>query len=106
METSHADIEKDQYEKIHALTSKMEQLTGAVDVANQINIELMKLLKKALCYEFWVIVLLIGAIIYGAIGKEGFYAVRSLKNPVAIDTRIAPPPDNRFFTTNNNQTKG
>jgi len=102
----HAAIEKDQYEKIHALTSSVDQLRGAVDVANQINIELMKLLKKALCYEFWVIVLMIGAIIYGAIGKEGFYAVRSLKNPVAFDAQIAPPPDNRFTITNNNPTKG
>lgn len=72
----HLAVEKDQYEKINTLTSKVEQLTGAVDVANQINLELMKLLKKALCYMFWVIVFLIGAIIYGAIGKDGFYAVR------------------------------
>jgi len=82
------DIEKDQYDKIHSLTARMEQLTGAVDVSNQINLELMKLLKKALCYMFWIIVFLIGAIIYGAIGKDGFYAVRqSIPIPENIPTR-------------------
>lgn len=70
------EIEKDQYEKINALTGRVEQLVGAVDVANQINLELMKILKKAIFYMFLIIVFLIGAIIYGAIGKEGFYAVR------------------------------
>jgi len=91
------DVHSDLYTKINALTSQQQQLIGAMDVQNQINIELMKLLKKALCYEFWIIVLLIGAIIYGAIGKDGFYAVRSIPNPVT--SVIAPPPDNRFYLT-------
>ena len=93
---TNAEIEKDQYEKINALTGRVEQLVGAVDVANQINLELMKLIKKALCYMFWIIVFLICAIIYGAIGKDGFYAVRpDFKGCVAIQT-IAPPPDTQI----------
>lgn len=73
---AHDEIEKDQYDKINSLTSRVEQLAGAVDISNQMNAQLIGLLKKALCYMFWIIVFLIGAIIYGAIGKDGFYAVR------------------------------
>lgn len=72
----HDEIEKDQYDKIHELTKKVESLTGAVDVANQINIELSKLLKRALSYEFYVIIILIAALVYGAIGEKGLYSVR------------------------------
>ena len=83
---SNAEIEKDQYEKINTLTGRVEQLVGAVDVANKINLELMKLLKKALSYEFWVILFLIAALVYGAIGKDGLFAVRQ-----AVPLPTCPP---------------
>lgn len=75
---TNSEIEKDQYDKINTLTGRVEQLVGAVDVANQINLELMKLLKKALAYEFWVIIILIAALVYGAIGEKGLYSVRQV----------------------------
>lgn len=68
--------DEQQDERINKLTARVEQLTGAVDVSNQMNQQLIALLKKALFYMFLIIVFLIGAIVYGAIGKEGFYAVR------------------------------
>lgn len=68
--------DEQQDERINKLTARVEQLTGAVDVSNQMNLQLIALLKKALFYMFLIIVFLIGAIIYGAIGKDGFYAVR------------------------------
>lgn len=74
--SSNAEIEKDQYEKINDLRTSVDQLRGSVDVANQINIEHMKLLKKALSYEFHLILFLIAALVYGAIGKDGLFAVR------------------------------
>lgn len=77
LEASAQDpIERDQYKKIHTLADKVEQLTGVVRTSNEINLQLVGLMKKALMYMFWIIVLLIGTVIYGAIGKEGFYAVR------------------------------
>lgn len=76
MPTHHDDIEKDQYEKINSLAAKVEGLTAAVDISNQLNIETVKLLKKALSYEFWTIIVLIAALVYGAIGKDGLFAVR------------------------------
>lgn len=77
MESQTTDpVEQDQYRKIHNLADKVEQLTGVVKASNDINLQLVELMKKALMYMFWIIVLLIGTVIYGAIGKEGFYAVR------------------------------
>lgn len=73
---TNAEIEKDQYEKINDLTQKVASLTSAVDVSNQVNIEHMKLLKKALSYEFYLILFLIAALVYGAIGKDGLFSVR------------------------------
>lgn len=74
----HLAIENDQYAKIHELTSKVGQLAGTVEAANKINQDLVMLLKRALLYMFITILFLIGAVIYGAIGKEGFYAVRQV----------------------------
>lgn len=74
--TAKDPVEVDQYRKIHNLADKLEQLTGVVQMSNEINRQLVDLMKKALKYMFWIIVLLIGTVIYGAIGEKGFYAVR------------------------------
>lgn len=76
MSTNHDAIEKDQYDKINSLVARVEGLTAAVGVSNQINIEMTRMLKKALSYEFWTIIVLIAALVYGAIGKDGLFAVR------------------------------
>ena len=78
----HMAVENDQYQKINELSAKVEQLAGVVSMANKINGDLVSLLKKALLYMFLIIVCLIGAIIYGAIGKDGFYAVRQGVVPI------------------------
>ena len=73
---TNAEIEKDQYEKINDLTKKVASLPSAVDIPNQVNIELLKLLKRVMCGAFIIILILLGALIFGAIGKEGLFAVR------------------------------
>ena len=72
----HDDIEKDQNAKIEALTKSVSELTGAVSVLNKTNTDLTTTLKRALFYQFIVIVFLILVIAYGAIGERGMYAVR------------------------------
>ena len=72
----HDDIEKDQYAKIEVLTKSVSELTGAVSVLNKTNTDLTTTLKRALFYQFIVIVFLILVIAYGAIGERGMYAVR------------------------------
>lgn len=94
----HDDIEKDQYDKINTLAAKVEGLTSAVDVSNNILIRqieqgavdhsaamdkiqkmhdsYVKMTKYIIGLLFIVIFSLIGALIYGAIGKEGLHAVR------------------------------
>ena len=96
--TRHDDIEKDQYDKINTLAAKVEGLTSAVDVSNDILLRqieqsavdhsaamdklqkmhdsYVKMTKYIIGMLFIVIFSLIGALIYGAIGKEGLHAVR------------------------------
>lgn len=90
-------VEQDQYRKIHNLADKVEQLTGVVKASNEINLQLVELMKKALMYMFWIIVFLIGTVIYGAIGKEGFYAVRHsvVDSAYSVDPYIS---DRKDFT--------
>lgn len=71
-------VEADQYAKIEVLTKSVSELTGAVSVLNKTNTDLVSLLKKALTYEFYTILILIAALVYGAIGKEGLYSVRQI----------------------------
>lgn len=71
------DIEADQYDKINKLASRVEQLTGVVDVSNQLNSKLLTLLTKVLYGSFIIILCLVGALIFGAIGKDGLFAVRN-----------------------------
>ena len=103
------DIEKDQYDKINGLTAEVRELAGAVQVSNNINGELLKLLRRVLSGAFWVIVLLVLALLYAANGPDGYRAIReTLPNIPGVPTAptddggtaaavspIFPPPDPR-----------
>ena len=105
--TDIASENQRQWKSINALTAEVKTLSGTVDVQNKIITDLVALLKKALSLEFYVILILIAALIYGAIGKEGLFAVRqSLPIPQrqgddeqTMAQPIAPPPDNRFHVS-------
>ena len=104
--TDIASENQRQWKSINSLAAEVTSLSGTVEAQNQINSDLVALLKKALSYEFYVIVALIAALIYGAVGKEGLFAVRqSLPIPqrdgddTTMAQPIAPPPDNRFHVT-------
>ena len=106
--TDIASENQRQWKSINSLAAEVKTLSGTVDAQNNINADLVALLKKALSYEFYVILILIAAIVYGAIGREGLFAVRqSLPIPqrqqddaeTTMAQPIAPPPDNRLHTT-------
>lgn len=120
----HDDIEKDQYAKIEVLTKSVSELTGAVSVLNKTNTDLTTTLKRALFYQFIVIVFLILVIAYGAIGERGMYAVRETMPSViqqgtprspavpipdgsgSQDAAIAPVPVNDLEKYINTKMKG
>ena len=122
--TQHDDIEKDQYAKIEVLTKSVSELTGAVSVLNKTNTDLTTTLKRALFYQFIVIVFLILVIAYGAIGERGMYAVRETMPSViqqgtprspavpipdgsgSQDAAIAPVPVNDLEKYINTKMKG
>ena len=106
--TDIASENQRQWKSINSLAAEVKSLSGTVEAQNQINSDLVALLKKALSYEFYVILILIAALVYGAIGKEGLFAVRqSLPIPqrqgddaeTTMAQPIAPPPDNRFHVS-------
>lgn len=95
MPNHHEEIEKDQYEKINGLTARVEGLVAAVDISNQINIEMLKQLRdqrdsfermthRVLWGAFAIILVLLAALIFGAIGKDGLFAVRDSMPKVAL----------------------
>lgn len=103
--TDIASENQRQWKSINSLAAEVKSLSGTVDAQNKIITDLVALLKKALSLEFYVILILIAALVYGAIGKEGLFAVRqSLPIPqrqgdgdeTTMAQPIAPPPDNRF----------
>ena len=120
----HDEIEKDQYAKIEVLTKSVSELTGAVSVLNKTNTDLTTTLKRALFYQFIVIVFLILVIAYGAIGERGMYAVRETMPSViqqgtprspavpipdgsgSQDAAIAPVPVNDLEKYINTKMKG
>lgn len=104
------DIEKDQYDKINGLTAEVRELAGAVQVSNNINGELVKLLRRVLSGAFWVIVLLVLALLYATLGPDGYKAIRETlpsipgsdggnvphqNESTSFVTPIFPPPDQR-----------
>lgn len=104
------DIEKDQYDKINGLTAEVRELAGAVQVSNKINGDLVNLLRRVLSGAFWVIVLLVLALLYSTLGPDGYRAIRETLPTIpgsgdggnsqqhesaAYATPIFPPPDPR-----------
>lgn len=122
----HDEIEKDQYKKIAELTAevktnngRVEQLSASVDVTNQLVIKQMeqsseehkasmaemramydshvKMTKWFIGALILIIVVLILALAYGAIGERGMYAVRetmpTVVRPTAPRTPSVPIPD-------------
>lgn len=98
---THDEIEKDQYQQIHSLAAEVHSLSGAVQVSNEINKQLVALMKKVFYCMFFIILVLIGALVYGAIGKDGLYSVRDTlpKNPITsrLVMPIDVPPDDRIL---------
>lgn len=89
------DIHRQLFDKVNALTESLAKVRGEVAAQNEINGDLVKLLKRALSYEFWTIIVLIAALVYGAIGKDGLFAVRqavSAQTAMTDGDRRARPP--------------
>ena len=149
----HDEIEKDQYKKIAELTAevktnngRVEQLSASVDVTNQLVIKQMeqsseehkasmaemramydshvKMTKWFIGALIVIIIVLILALAYGAIGERGMYAVRETMPSViqqgnprspavpipdgsgSQDAAIAPVPVNDLEKYINTKMKG
>ena len=70
------EVHRELFTKVGTLTNSVAELSGAVSVLNKTNTDLVALLKKALSYEFYTILILIAALVYGAIGEKGFVTIR------------------------------
>lgn len=105
---SDAEIEKDQYEQIHSLAAEVHELAGEVKASNDINKELIKLMRRESNGKFCIIALLIAALIYGALGENGFNAImrKSPSSPAGDGSNrvslvpLFSPPDNRMVLCN------
>lgn len=93
--STNDDIHKDLYDKFHGLADTVGKLTGAVEASNEINIALIGVLKKVLVGAFLIIIVLILALIFGALGPNGFNAVTE-KMPTLPLTSDAIPAHNDF----------
>ena len=95
------EIHKDIYEKLNANTAEVKELSGVVKVLTAQNERFFDMLEKkdelfmrALRALFWISVLLIAALIYGAIGDKGFNAIADRIPAVPANTTISLSPDN------------
>ena len=95
------DIHKDLYQKLNSNTAEMKELTGAVKVLTAQNERFFKMIEKkdelflkALRALFWIAVLLIAALIYGALGDKGFNAIADRIPAVPANTNVSLYPDN------------
>lgn len=93
--STNDDIHKDLYDKFHGLADTVGKLTGAVEASNAINVALIGVLKKVLVGAFLIIVILILALIFGALGERGFNAVTD-KMPSIPMSADAIPAHNDF----------
>ena len=106
MSTHYDENDANQWKVINSLAARVEGLSSAVDVSNDILIKQMEqsakdheaamtkmqamhdsyvtMTKYIIGLLFLVIFSLIGAIIYGAIGKQGLFAVRDSMPKVAL----------------------
>lgn len=77
------DIHKQLFDKINAATNELALVRGQMEAQNKINGDLVRLLKLVLWGAFVIILILLGALIFGAIGKDGLFAVRDSMPKVA-----------------------
>lgn len=87
------EIHQNLYERINDTDTKLSELIGQTSMLVSQNDKLMKFLEKdgqrfqRIIYTlFAVVMVLVGAVVFGAIGKEGFYAVRTLSPATAQDS--------------------
>lgn len=102
---THDEIERDQYAQIHGLAERVNVLTGVVEASNNINLELISILKKVLVGAFIIITLLIFALIFGALGERGFHAVTD-RIPLPSADPIVSNNDFDKYTSDTNHNKG
>mgnify|MGYP003292316144 FL=1 len=103
------EVHRELFAKVGTLANSVSELSGAVAVLNKTNTDLVALLKKALSYQFYVILLLIAVLIYGAIGEKGFRTVReAVPFPYNSDDQqtsfIAPWNDRKIVPIENQKS--
>lgn len=93
------EIHRDLYDKLNANTYEVKELSGVVKVLTAQNERFFDMLEKkdemfmrALRALFWIAVLLIAALIYGAIGDKGFNAIADRIPAVPANTTISVSP--------------
>lgn len=64
------------YERMNRTDAQMSALTARLEASMAQNEKLITILRRALNYLFAVVLILLGTLVYGALGKEGFFAVR------------------------------
>ena len=79
------DIHDDLYHRLNETDGKLSELIGQTSVLVAQNDKLMKLLEKdgarfqKIIYTlFGILLLLIGTVVFGALGPEGFNAVKTI----------------------------
>lgn len=92
---TNEEVHGDLYNKYNTLLKEMGECVGAVKTSNEMNLQLIGLLKKVLAGSFIVIILLILALIFGALGPNGFKAVTTTLPSVPL-TADAIPAHNDF----------
>lgn len=105
-------IEKDQYEQLREIRAEVKYLAGKFDAVAEINGELVKLMRRESNGKFCIILFLVAALIYGALGEHGFNAVKHIvpmsgrsSDSAQLTSPICSPPDTRVGICMNN-TKG
>ena len=105
------EVHRELFAKVGTLANSVSELSGAVTVLNKTNTDLVGLLKKSLSYEFYVILILIAVLIYGAIGEKGFITIRnSVPKPFPYNTDdqqssfIAPWDDQKILPIKNHKS--
>lgn len=95
-------INADLYGRLNGLESKYDETNGYLRGVVESNERLIKLFARALYLLSVITLLSLGAIIFGAIGKDGLYSVRQ----VIPSTQDAIPAHNDFDNWKQRQSKG
>lgn len=81
---------RDLYARMNETDKNLSNLVGQTTVIAEQNKQLIGLLKFVIKFMGFIILVLVGALIYGALGSEGFNAVKNMPNPmVAYCTPIS-----------------